>query len=110
MGLGKFNDAVGCYKKVLKLNPDYAAGYNNIASAFNDLGNYEDAIINYSHALKLDPNLTMAKGNIIQALSFHSPTNTELNIFTKSNNTLQNIKIPENLNDELSDKSVISFY
>lgn len=110
MGLGKFNDAVGCYKKVLKINPDYAAGYNNIASAFNDLGNYEDAIINYSHALKLDPNLTMAKGNIIQALSFHSPTNTELNIFTKSNNTLQNIKIPESLNDELSDKSVISFY
>ncbi len=110
MGLGKFNHAVGCYKKVLKINPDYAAGYNNIASALNDLGNYEDAIINYSYALKLDPNLTMAKGNIIQALSFHTPTNKELNIFTKSNSTLQNIKIPENLNDELSDKSVISFY
>ena len=35
------------YNKVLSIKPDYSAGYNNLASAQNDLGEFADSINNY---------------------------------------------------------------
>ena len=49
------------YKKVLNIKPDYASGYNNLASAQSDLGNLEDAVKNYSKAAELDPKIIQLK-------------------------------------------------
>tara|TARA_B100001971_G_scaffold164743_1_gene155282 strand:+ start:750 stop:2093 length:1344 start_codon:yes stop_codon:yes gene_type:complete len=110
MELGKFEDAINIYKKALNLKPEYASGYNNLASALDDLGKYEEAIFNYSKAIEFNPDFNIAKENIIKVLTFHNPKNTNLNIFTKSNNLLQNIQIPYGTEEEISDEEVISFY
>ena len=103
---GKFQKAVEMYNKVLSLKPDYPAGYNNLASAQSDLGEFEDSIKNYENALKHDPNYVSAKNNIIQVLTFYSPKNSSENIFTKSNDELQQIEIPYRDNSEISDEDV----
>ena len=107
---GKFQKAVEMYNKVLSLKPDYPAGYNNLASAQSDLGEFEDSIKNYENALKHDPNYVSAKNNIIQVLTFYSPKNSSENIFTKSNDELQQIEIPYRDNSEISDEDVKFFY
>ena len=110
MCLGNFNEAINIYEKVLALKPEYAAGYNNLASAQNDLGEFEKAIVNYDKALTFDPNFLMARNNIIHTLTFYNPKNSDLNVFTKSNYELQNVKIPISSNKEISDDEVITFY
>ncbi len=38
-----FNQTIQCYKKIIELNPDYAAAYNNMGIAYQYLGNPEAA-------------------------------------------------------------------
>ena len=43
-GLGNIKEALAAFKTVVELNPNYAAGHNNLGVLFQDLGNYEDSI------------------------------------------------------------------
>jgi tetratricopeptide (TPR) repeat protein len=61
---GRFQDCIDAAKKALKLKPDYAEAYNNIAAANEALGRWDDAIDAARHALRIDPNLQLAKNNL----------------------------------------------
>ena len=54
--------------KALKLRPDYAEAYNNIAAAYNAMGRWQEGIRNAREALRLNPNLTLARNNLQWAL------------------------------------------
>ena len=110
MEFGKFKDAINKYESAIKLKPEYASAYNNLGGAWEDLGDFEKAIFNYSKAIKFNPEFYTAKENILNVLTFHKPKNSYSNIFVELNSLLQNVKIPYDDQEEISEESVISYY
>jgi tetratricopeptide (TPR) repeat protein len=59
----KFQECIDACHKALQLKPGYAAAYNNICSAYNELKEYDYAMQACDSALKIDPTFTLAKNN-----------------------------------------------
>jgi ribosomal protein S12 methylthiotransferase accessory factor len=56
--------AIECFRKVLRIDPTSAIDYANIASNFRDMGDTQQAIRNYKVALELDPTIDFARENL----------------------------------------------
>ncbi len=68
INLNRFNEAIECYEKALKINPNNVKAWNNKAFALHNLNRLEEAIECYDEALKIDPNFTSALQNKAFAL------------------------------------------
>ncbi len=66
---GRYPECIDAARQALKLHPDYAAAYNNIAAASAGLGKWDEAILNAQLALHIDPNFQLAKNNLAWAVS-----------------------------------------
>jgi len=70
LGVGRFQDAVYCYDKALKLNPQVATAWASRGLACEALGRDQDAIACYDESLGLDPQnpaVWSSKGNCLCA-------------------------------------------
>jgi ribosomal protein S12 methylthiotransferase accessory factor len=56
--------AIGCFERIIDLDPSSAIDYANIASNYRELGKKEDAIRYYRLALELDPSIDFARDNL----------------------------------------------
>ena len=52
----KYKEAIECFKKAVKLNPNDANSWNWLGKSYNENGNYEDAIRCLEKAVELNPN------------------------------------------------------
>jgi tetratricopeptide (TPR) repeat protein len=66
---GRYQDCIAAATAALKLKPDYAEAYNNVAAAYQSLGKWDDAIRASQQALTLNPNLQIAKNNLAYTMS-----------------------------------------
>ncbi len=48
----------------MKLRPDYAGAYNNIAAAYQSLGLWDEAIAAAGQAVRLKPDFRLARKNL----------------------------------------------
>jgi len=64
VGLMQFDDAIDCYKQMLRIKPDYAEAYYNMGVALKNKGNLEAAIDSYRQAHKIKPDYADAFNNI----------------------------------------------
>ena len=64
----RFNEAIECYDKALKINPNNVKAWNNKAFALHNLNRLDEAIECYDEALKIDPNFISALNNKAFAL------------------------------------------
>jgi Flp pilus assembly protein TadD len=64
----RFQDCIQAARQALRLNPNYAEAYNNIAAAYNSLGQYDDGIHAAQQAVCLKPDFTLARNNLAWAL------------------------------------------
>src|SRR5580658_1081961 len=71
---GRFGDSVAAARAALKLRPNYAAAWNNIAAAYNAVGFWEDGISAAQEALRLQPDYDLAKNNLAWAKLNQDPT------------------------------------
>jgi len=60
-------NCISACNQALALKPNYAAAYNNICSAFNQLKEWDKAIDACNMAMKIDPNDPLAKNNLAWA-------------------------------------------
>jgi Tfp pilus assembly protein PilF len=58
-----WNEALYRWEKATKLDPTYAAAWNNLAIAYEHEGRFEDAKKSYERALELDPKNLMIRQN-----------------------------------------------
>lgn len=65
---GRFQESIDSARQVLKIDPDNAAAYNNLAAGYASLGKWDDAIENAEKALKLKPDFQLAINNLNWAL------------------------------------------
>jgi len=62
-------EAIACFNKAIKVNPNYAEAYSNLGAAFWTLGKFDEAIENYRRALRAKPNLGEAHINLCELLN-----------------------------------------
>ncbi|HDZ25793.1 MAG TPA: tetratricopeptide repeat protein, partial [Candidatus Aminicenantes bacterium] len=61
---GDYVTAVECYKKAIRLNPDYAEAINNLGVIYSKRGNLDIAMDCYKKATRINPNYAAAFSNI----------------------------------------------
>jgi tetratricopeptide (TPR) repeat protein len=66
---GKYEESIADARKALKLRPDYAEAYNNIAAGCSSLGRWDEAIAAATEAIRLKPDFQLAKNNLAWAIS-----------------------------------------
>jgi len=66
--LGDHVKAIERFKQVIRLNPNSAIDYANIASNYRELGNIEKAVYYYQTALVIDPSITFARENLAKLI------------------------------------------
>jgi tetratricopeptide (TPR) repeat protein len=66
---GRYEDSITAARSALKLRPDFAEAWNNIAAADASMHRWDDAIIAAKKAIALKPDLQLAKNNLAWALS-----------------------------------------
>src|SRR5918999_3829106 len=54
-GVGKFNESITYFDKVLAIDPNNVLALNEKGNALGGLGNYTEAMANYDKALAVDP-------------------------------------------------------
>jgi protein O-mannosyl-transferase len=65
----RYEDCIQAAKEALRLRPDYAEAYNNIAAAYQSLGRWDEAIAAAREALRLKPDFQLAQNNLAYATS-----------------------------------------
>ena len=80
--LGRFDKAIECYEKILKINPNSAIAYFNIAVMYDKLKSPKYAIKNYKNATKIKSDYADAHNNMGSAYK-------ELNDFDRALNAYQ---------------------
>ena len=80
--LGMFDKAIECYEKILKINPNSAIAYFNIAVMYDKLKSPKYAIKNYKNATKIKSDYADAHNNMGSAYK-------ELNDFDRALNAYQ---------------------
>ena len=66
---GEYEKAIGCFDKVIELDPNSTYAYNNRGNAYENLKQYKRAIDDYNKTIELDPNSANAYNNRELALS-----------------------------------------
>lgn len=62
--LDKIDEAIGCYRETLRLQPDHADAHNNLALIFKDRGQTDIAMQHLQHVLRLRPEWQDAHNNL----------------------------------------------
>jgi uncharacterized protein (TIGR02996 family) len=65
----QYEQSIAAARNALKLNPGYAAAWNNIAAADASLRRWDDAIVAAQKAIALQPDFQLAKNNLAWAQS-----------------------------------------
>ena len=66
---GKFREALGVYKRSIKLDPSYPVAQNNLGVVYARLGQLDLAEKHITEAIKLDPTYEAAKRNLQRVLA-----------------------------------------
>jgi len=61
---GENEEAINCYKKSIKTNPNYSPAYYNIGSIFHKMGKIDAAKDYYEKVIKIKPNYAEAHNNL----------------------------------------------
>jgi tetratricopeptide (TPR) repeat protein len=63
-GLGRVEEASKAFMKVVKLNPTYAEGYNNLGVTLHEQGKFKDALLAYKKAISIKPRYAESYSNM----------------------------------------------
>ncbi len=61
--VGKFQECIAAAEQALKLKPDFAAAWNNIAAAYNSMSKWDEGIAAADQAIRIMPDYQLAKNN-----------------------------------------------
>ena len=63
MAQNRYEDAMDSFRHAIRLNPNYAAAYNNLGNAHKERGDIAAALENYRIAVHLQPDFARAYNN-----------------------------------------------
>lgn len=83
-GLRKNFEAMDAFKKVTKLNPNYADGFNNLGLILIELGQFDEAIEAYKRAIVIKPEYAEAFNGMGNALKEKGELEKAIGAYEKS--------------------------
>ena len=72
---GLWKEAIYRWERATQIDPTYAAGFNNLAVAYEHEGMLDKAAEAYERALKLEPNNSLVRQNFELFKEIHDRTN-----------------------------------
>jgi Tfp pilus assembly protein PilF len=72
---GLWKEAIYRWERATQIDPTYAAGFNNLAVAYEHEGMLDKAAEAYERALKIDPNNVLVRQNFELFKEIHDRTN-----------------------------------
>ena len=72
---GLWREAIYRWERATQIDPTYAAGFNNLAVAYEHEGMLDKAAEAYERALKLEPNNTLVRQNFELFKEIHDRSN-----------------------------------
>jgi tetratricopeptide (TPR) repeat protein len=66
---GRYEDCIRAAREALRLRPNYAEAYNNIAAGNESLGRWDEAIAAAAEAIRLKPDFQLARNNLSYAIA-----------------------------------------
>lgn len=66
---GQYQKSIDDARAALRLRPNYAEAYNNIAAGYASMGKWDEAVTAAQQALRIKPDYQLAKNNLAWALS-----------------------------------------
>ena len=82
--LGKLDEAIEAYTRVLSIQPDFADSYNNMGVALKEQGRIDEAIDAYNKALSIQPDFSEAYNNMGNALNKLGKHGEAIEVFNKA--------------------------
>ena len=82
--LSKFDKAIICYENILKIDPNSAKAYFNIAVMYDKLSLPKNALKNYKNAIKIKPDYADAQNNMGSAYKELGYLDRALNAYQKA--------------------------
>ena len=76
---GLWKEAIYRWERATQIDPTYAAGFNNLAVAYEHEGMLDKAAEAYERALKLEPNNVLVRQNFELFKEIHDRTNQSQN-------------------------------
>jgi len=70
--MGRYEEAITAYNKVIKLDPSDPTAYANIGDVLVNVGKFTEAVASYAHALAANPGLTAVQTNRTRAVGLAS--------------------------------------
>jgi tetratricopeptide (TPR) repeat protein len=67
--VGKYQESIEAAQAALKLRPNYAEAWNNIAAGYESMGRWDDAVAAAKEAIRLKPDFQLAKNNLAWSLA-----------------------------------------
>jgi lipoprotein NlpI len=62
--LGQYQQAIGYFREMLRIKPDYVGAWNNLGMCYDGLGQYQQAIGYFREALRIKPDFADAWNNL----------------------------------------------
>ena len=75
--IGKLDQALFAFRKVISIKPDYADAYNNMGATLRQKGNLKEAIVSYTTALTIKPDYAEAHRNLSNLIKY-KPGNPQI--------------------------------
>jgi serine/threonine-protein kinase len=66
--LGRSDEGIACYRRVIHLDPNYASAHRNLGIVLKNREEIDEAVTCFRNAVKLDPSFTYAWGDLAIAL------------------------------------------
>jgi tetratricopeptide (TPR) repeat protein len=73
----EYESAAACYKRALRVHPDYYDALHNMGIALEELGRHDDALQMYEAAIEADPEIPEAYLSIAELLEDMDPEETD---------------------------------
>ena len=87
--LGKYQEAIVCFEKAIKIQPENIRSYNILGRILKELGEYNKAIIYYEKSIKINPDNFMTVNGILEMFT----TIQFSNLTKKNSKSIKNLII-----------------
>ena len=94
----------------IKINNNFAEGYNNLGLYEFNLGDLEKSLENFLIAIKLKPDYENAHNNILKILTYFKPKKNKDNPYVLTNDLISKIKFKYDQNKKMNDSEITNFY
>ena len=110
LSLKDWDQCIKDFEKALMLDKNFADAHLNMGLAYYDIGELEKSFQEFLEAINLKKDFKKPRDAIIQVLTFFKSSLSKKDIFSITNNKLQELPYNIDFSTTISDEKIINFY